>query len=361
MTKSLDVKLANIHRDPHRATNFILADAKDADMAFGLASGGKAAVTGKMRSLADYRDQMREITQQGLVDIMLMSASSSEILTVDERLFDNSPVTPAVRANDTTDIHLPAGGTYASEPSRPFRSVTIEQIQRDAGANLGLYSITPNNRLEFDYPTLQAYRDFRVEAESKGLRHFLEVFDPNACGDHCPMDVGRFVNDLVARTLAGVPRSGRPLFLKMVYHGPRAMEELVTYDPHLVPGVLGGASGTTRDAFHLLEDAKKHGARAALFGRKIKDSEDQLSFVQNLRLIADGKLGAVDAVKAYHDALRKLNISPMRSLKDDLELTNGKSNTYSVGTRVTSTPKRHDFSKMTSADKVAYARARLRD
>src|SRR5687768_9416566 len=113
MSKSLDVKLANIHRDPHRATDFILADAKDADMAFGLASPGKDPVTGRMRSLADLRDQMREITRQGLIDIMLMSASSSEILTVDERLFDNSPVTPAVRANDTTDIHLPAGGTYA--------------------------------------------------------------------------------------------------------------------------------------------------------------------------------------------------------------------------------------------------------
>ena len=40
MTKSLDTKLAAIHRDPHRATEFILADAKDADMAFGLAAPG---------------------------------------------------------------------------------------------------------------------------------------------------------------------------------------------------------------------------------------------------------------------------------------------------------------------------------
>jgi hypothetical protein len=355
MTKSLDVKLANIHRDPHRATDFILADAKDADMAFGLASPGKDPVTGKPRSLADFRDQMREIVRQGLIDIMLMSASSSEILTVDERLFDNSSVTPAVRANDTTDIHLPAGGTYANEPSRPFRSATIDQIQCDAGANLGLYSITPNNRLEFDYPTLQAYKDFRVEAEAKGFRHFLEIFDPNACGEHCPADIGRFINDLVARTLAGVTRAARPLFLKMVYHGPRAMEELVAYDPHLVPGILGGASGTTHDAFHLLDDARKHGARAALFGRKIKDSEHQLTFVRMLRMIADGKLTAIHAVKMYHDELRKLNIKAVRALKDDLELTDGKSNSYAPRS-----PRRLDFSKMSSAEKVAYARARLR-
>ena len=358
MTKSLDMKLANIHRDPHRATDFILADAKDPDMAFGLASPGKDPVTGKARSLADLRDQMREITRQGLIDIMLMSASSSEILAHDERLFENSAVTPAVRANDTTDIHLPAGGTYANEPSRPFRSATIDHIQRDAGADLGLYSITPNNRLEFDYPTLQAYRDFRVESEAKGFRHFLEVFDPNACEDHCPADIGRFINDLIARTLAGVTRASRPLFLKMVYHGPRAMEELVAYDPHLVPGILGGASGTTHDAFHLLADARKHGARAALFGRKIKDAEHQLTFVRMLRSIADGNLSAIEAVKSYHDELRKLNIPPTRSLKDDLELSGEKPKSYS--SHAPRSTKRQDFSNMSSAEKVAYTRARLR-
>jgi hypothetical protein len=335
-----------------------------------LAATGKDPVTGKVRSLADYRDQMREITKQGLVDIMLMSASSSEQLTIRERLFDDSRVTPAVRANDTTDIHLPAGGSYAAEPSRPFRSATIEQIQsgkvnpteseRRLGANLGLYSITPNNHIEFDYVTLQAYRDFRVEAEAKGFRHFLEVFDPNACGDHCPADLGRFINDLIVRTLAGVPTPGRPLFLKIAYHGPRAMEELAAYDPTLIPGILGGASGTTHDAFHLLEDAKKHGARAALFGRKINNSEHQLTFVRFLRAIADGQIAAADAVRAYHGELEKLKIKPHRSLKDDLErtttATSYSGNSSSVATRNGA----RDFKRMTTAEKVAYARQRLR-
>ncbi len=129
MRKSLDIKIANIRRDPHGAKDFILADAKDADMAFGLASPAVDPRTGKLRSLADYRDQMREIVKQGLVDIMLMSASSSELLTIKERLFADSHVTPACRANDTTDIHLLSGGTYAAEPSRPFRTATIDQIQ----------------------------------------------------------------------------------------------------------------------------------------------------------------------------------------------------------------------------------------
>jgi hypothetical protein len=368
MQKSLDQKLASIHADPTGAKDFILADAKDADMAMGMAATGIDARTGKARSLAEYREMMRQVTQQGLIDIMLMSCSSSEQLTIRERLFDHSAITPACRANDTTDIHLQAGGVYPTEPSRPFRSATIDQIQsgraqpsdyeRTLGANLGLYSITPNNDLDADYQTLGAYKEFRLEAERKGFRHFLEIFDPNACGGTCPQDLGRFINDWIARTLAGVPSHSRPIFLKMVYHGPRAMEELVAYDPHLVPGILGGASGTTHDAFHLLEDAKKHGARAALFGRKIKDSEHQLTFVRMLRSIADGELAAIDAVKLYHDELRKLKLSPIRMLKDDLELTGARENSYASG--ATHSAKRLDFSKMSSADKVAYALTKLR-
>ena len=76
----------------------------------------------------------------------------------------------------------------------------------------------------------------------------------------------------------------------MVYHGPKAMEELVHYDPHLVVGILGGSAGTTYDAFKLLSEAKKYGARVALFGRKINNAENQLAFIRFLRLIADGEI-----------------------------------------------------------------------
>jgi hypothetical protein len=390
MLKTLDQKLANIRANPGSAKDFILADAKDADMAAGLAATGKDAITGKIRSLSEYRDQMREIVKQGLVDIMLMSASTSEALTIKEKLFASSHITPAVRANDTTDIHLPAGGTYATEPSRPFRTATIEQIQsgkvnpvgdeRKLGADLGLYSITPNNKLEFDYPTLLAYKEFRIEAEAKGFRHFLEVFDPNACGDKCPTDLGRFINDLIVRTLAGVPTSGRPVFLKIAYHGPRAMEELVAYDPSLVPGILGGSSGTTHDAFKLLEEAKKYGARAALFGRKINNSEHQLTFVRFLRAIADSQIGAEEACKAYHGELEKQKIKPYRTLKEDLELTTtatsyagtttavslSKPTTVAAKTVIanpsfpTKTDGSPDFKKMTAPQKVAYSRQKLK-
>jgi hypothetical protein len=394
MQKSLDTKLANIHRDPHGAKDFILADAKDADMAAGLAAPGKDARPGKIRSLADYRDQMREIVRQGLVDIMLMSCSTSEVLTINERLFDNSHITPAARANDTTDIHLQSGGVYPTHASRPFRSATIDQIQsgkvnpteseRRLGANLGLYSITPNNDLDADYATLEAYKQFRLEAETKGFRHFLEVFDPNACGAACPEDLGRFINDWIARTLAGVPSASRPIFLKIAYHGPKAMQELVEYDPHLVPGILGGSSGTTHDAFKLLEESKRYGGRAALFGRKINNSEHQLTFVSYLRKIADGQIGAEEACRAYHGDLQKLSIKPYRDLKSDLELTTQASSYAGTGSSVSlSKPVQKeaikpqsgrvvassviakpangpDFKKMSQAEKVAFARQRIK-
>ncbi len=197
MEKSLDRKLARLRDDPSRA-DFILADAKDADMAFGLAAPGRSPEyhghEARFRSLAEYRQFMREIVAQGLVDIMLMSASSNEILTIRERIFDDSPVTPAVRANDTTDIWLATGtGRYSTQPSLPFRTATIDHImcgkiecrpeERRLGADLGLYSVTFNNDAELDRQTLEAYKEFRLEAEAKGFRHFLEVFDPNSPGN----------------------------------------------------------------------------------------------------------------------------------------------------------------------------------
>jgi hypothetical protein len=274
---------------------------------------------------------MREIVRQGLVDIMLMSSSSSYELTVRERLFEGSPVTPAARANDTTDVWAVRNGAYLGEASRPFRSASIDHIQggrldcapaeRRAGADLGLYSITLNNRLAEDLATLAAYGSFREEAERKGFRHFLEVFDPNSPENLAPEEIADFVNDSIARVLAGVAGPGRPLFLKTAYHGPRAMEELVTYDPQLVVGILGGAAGTTYDAFKLLAEARRHGARAALFGRKINTAECQLTFVEHLRRIADDQLSPEEAVRSYHDALVKRRIPPTRALADDMELT----------------------------------------
>jgi hypothetical protein len=337
MEKSLDRKIARILAD-RSCRDFILADAKDADMAFGLSAPGRSpehhAQEGRFRTLDDYRQLMRQIVAQGLVDILLMSASSSEVLTIQERIFDESHVTPAVRANDASDIWLASGsGRYGTQPSRPFRTATIDHImcgqaecppeRRRRGADLGLYSVTFNNDVELDHRTLEAYRAFRLEAEAKGFRHFLEVFDPNACPEHPPADVARFINDHIARTLAGVTSRGRPLFLKIPYHGPQAIEALARYDSSLVVGILGGSAGTTFDAYFMLWEAKRNGARVALYGRKINNAEHQLTFIKHLRAVADDELSPAEAVRAYHADLAKLGIRPYRTLEDDMQRTEG--------------------------------------
>ena len=401
--KSLDAKLARIKADPG-CRDFILADAKDADMAYGIAAPGRSpemhGLEGRFRSLAEYRECIRQVTRQGLVDIMLMSAHTNAILTIGEGLFEGSRVTPAARANDTTDIHLARGSMYALQPSCPFRTATIDHVQcghidcrpeeRGRGANLGLYSVTFNNDVELDRRTLEAYQAFRLEAERKGFRHFLEVFDPNAPARPIdPAKLGAFMNDMIVRSLAGVPDTGRPLFLKVVYHGPKFMEELVHYDPALVAGVLGGSSGTTYDAFKLLAEAQKHGARVALYGRKINNAEHQLAFVEMLRRIVNGELAPEEAVQAYHGVLQGLGIKPYRPLAEDMQLTDpalaylratgggkhrgpakmreGKSS-ESPGTAATAAarpsavPRKTtapDFAKMTSAERLAYHRRRL--
>ena len=109
------------------------------------------------------------------------------------------------------------------------------------------------------------------------------------------------------------------------------------YDPHLVVGILGGSAGTTYDAFKLLAEAKKYGARVALFGRKINNAENQLAFIQFLRLIADGEVSAEEAVKAYHGVLQKLGARPHRSLEEDMQLQTGVMS-YGGSTRTISVP-----------------------
>ena len=144
-------------------------------------------------------------------------------------------------------------------------------------------------------------------------------------------------------------------------------------------GILGGSAGTTLDAFQLIHEAQKYGARVALFGRKINNAENQLAFVRFLRLIVDGELEPSEAVRAYHAVLEKLQIKPRRSLEDDLVLETGvmsyggneqktislpsstsesKKNSVAIAdpTTVDESP---DFSAMTPEDRLAYHRSRL--
>ncbi len=340
MHKSLDRKLAAIHADPSGCKEFIIADAKDADMGFGATAPGPQPeacthgynrTEGCYRTLEDYRKQIRSVIRQGIVDIVLLSASNLEQLAIEERLFEGSTVTPAARANDTSDIWVVRGGKYTRLPSRPFRSATIDHIKYGEltqdhnravlGADLGLYSVTFTNDVERDWQTLSEFHEFRIEAEKKRFRYFLEVFNPNVDPGFDAKKTGAFLNDHIIRTLAGVTKKGRPLFLKIPYNGPGPLEELVAYDPHLVVGILGGSAGTTMDAFQLIYEAWKHGARVALYGRKINLSEHPLAFIELLRRIVDGQIMPKEAVKVYHEVLRQEGIKPHRPLQADLQLT----------------------------------------
>lgn len=338
MKKSLTEKLERLRTDPHGYRDFILADAKDADMAMGMASPGEPhpPVDGKpFHTMDEFKEQIRELVAQEKIDIMLTSVSVMDQLAHRELLFADSPVTPAVRANDTSDVWCGRGMSYGEKPSVPFATCYLPEVQHgslnregegEPVVNLGLYSVTFNNDLDADHRTLTEFRRFRAEAETRGFQYFLEVFGPNVDCGLAAEEIPAFVNDHISRMLAAVPRSGRPLFLKIPFFGARWMEELASYDSGVIVGVMGGGSGTTLDAFLLLEEAKKHGARAALYGRKIKAAEHPLTFVSFLREIADERITAREAVKAYHAELEKLKIPPKRKLEDDLEITTNEMN-----------------------------------
>src|ERR1051325_3597206 len=181
--KSLESKLAEIRANP-KSRAFILADAKDADMAFGVRAPGPRGYLARggarpaqfspevwtrtefgYRNLPEFLDIIREVVQQGLIDIMLMSAYVNEQLSIKEALFEKSKVTPAARANDTTDVWAVRHGCYTREPAQPFRSAAIDQIQcgqiecdpastNFPGANLGLYSVTFVHELDQARETL---------------------------------------------------------------------------------------------------------------------------------------------------------------------------------------------------------------
>ncbi len=320
MEKSLDRRLAALRADPDSEA-FIICYAADPDLAAGV-----SAMAGLFPSLAAYRNHMASLVNDARLDILLTSASTMDELGHRRRLFDASTVTPAVRANDTTDNWHVRHGAYDTDFSHPFSSTTLNEIRYgtlkpadDATptVNLGLYSVTFNNDVETDLQTLRSFRKFRNAASKAGFRYFVEIFNPSAPVNLAPADMPAFVNDCIARMLAGMPDSSAPEFLKLTYNGPRALEELAAYTPAII-GVLGGSPSTTGDACTLLHKAKRHGARVALFGRRIQTTEDPESFVRVLREVADGNLAPDEAVRAYHGALQASGIKPHRSLKDDL-------------------------------------------
>lgn len=321
--KSLDAKLNNIRDGSDDPSNFIIADAKDGDMAFGLAAPGprrdaSGQLTEVPKTRGEYLAAMRQMVESGTVDVMLTSASNGQVLAEDG-LFAASPVTLAVRVNDTSDIWLARGATYAKKPSRPFRSARLSAVRRFA--DLGLYSLTFVNDLKRDLASLEAYRAFREEADAMGMRHFLEVFNPNVDIGLEGDELGHYVGDMILKALAGTTREERPLFLKIAFNGARSLSELAVYDPELVVGILGGSKGTTRDTFELVHQAYEAGARVALFGRKINLAESPVELVRLMRSVAEVRRSPTEAVRDYHEHLETVGLAPDRKLKDDLKIS----------------------------------------
>ena len=93
------------------------------------------------------------------------------------------------------------------------------------------------------------------------------------------------------------------------------------YDSNLVVGILGGSAGTTYDAFKLIHDAQKYGARVALFGRKIQRAESQLALVALMRPVIRGDLTPTEAVRRYHEVIEAAGLTAVRTLVEDREIT----------------------------------------
>jgi hypothetical protein len=319
--KSLDAKLKRITSGTYKPSDFIVADAKDPEMSAGVSSPGPRDLHDESKgfhNVASFRQSIIDVVEQGVVDIMLVAASSLEAVSA-KGTFKKSHVTPAIRANDATDIWRARGSSYAREFARPFRTANLAHCKKFS--DLGLYSVTFNNDLSADYAHLEAYNQFREDAVKHKFRHFLEVFNPNAPKNLTPKDMPFFVNDNILRCVAGMTKADRPLFLKIPFNGRRAMEELASYDTELVVGILGGGGGTTRDCLELIHQGEKSGARVALFGRKIKLAESPLDLLSFFRPVIERVLTPAEAVKAYHGVLANKKLKPSRSLEDDQMIT----------------------------------------
>ncbi len=324
VTKRLDTKLAKIIAGKYQPKDFIIADAKDADMSVGVTAPAPrpgneigAAGPGIYRTRQEYIGDMKTLIEQGVIDIMLTSAANGEVLSAKPRQLKK--VTLAVRGNDSTDIWNPRGSNYLVSKSRPFQSVNLRRVRKFC--DLVLYSLTFNNDIESDLQSLAAFKEFRIEVAELGMRYFLEVFNPNAPTSLKESDYGSFVNDSIIRALASVTQAERPLFLKVAFNGGKHLQELTEHDSTLVVGLLGGSSGTTRDTFELLTQGEQAGARVALFGRKIQRAQSQSDIVRLMRPVIEGTITPTKAVEEYHESLAEKKIAPKRSLNDDLQIT----------------------------------------
>lgn len=280
----------------------IFVFAADPQASGGLLCLGETA--GRARTRPEFLALLRQFVVDAVIDGLLLTPADAALLTVEERLFDDSPVTPLVRTNAETGIWNPRSSRYRESPSLPFPTVTIEDAASGGVVRLGLYSITLNNRADSDEVVLSAYLRFaRAVGERPDFDHVLEVFLPNLPQPGLdPEAQGQFVADSIGRLMSYLLPHQRPRFLKTAYTTPAVWESLTRFDPTLIVGALGGPRRDARTTLHLAHDVITHGGRAILFGRAIFEEQSPRQIVRALRAVLDGRMTPDDAYSAYQRA-----------------------------------------------------------
>lgn len=267
------------------------------------------------RTRPEFLNLMRQTVSDGYIDGLLMTPADAEVLTMEERLFDTSPVTPIVRMNAETNIWNPRFGRYRQQQSLPFQTVPLDEARycealvgsaMNCHVSLGLYSITLNNDVIADEHTLNTYLRFAHDVgERPDFHHILEVFLPNVNLPGMDHEArGQYVADSIVRTMSYLRKSQRPLFIKTEYTSAGVWKELTSFDPTLVIGALGGPRQNARKTLQLACDVAEHGGRVILFGRTVFGEDNPRLIARALRAVLDRQQSPEDALREYQAALR---------------------------------------------------------
>lgn len=287
---------------------FVFAgDAQAAGGMRGLGSTGRGP-NARWRNRPAFQELCRELSRDGAIDGCLLSPADAEVLAVNERFFDNLPVTPMVRSNAETMIWAPRHGRYAAAGSKPFLTVPPADAgfcraqicaAQEFNIRLGLYSITLNNEVDLDRETLSTYLRFAREVgRTAGFDHFLEVFLPNLPQYGLSLEAqGEYVADTIVRTMSYLREYERPRFVKTAFTTAAVWRELCEFDPTLLIGAMGGPRTDARGTLELAHQVIVNGGRLILFGRAIFEDEAPVQICRALRTVLDGG----DPAQAYED------------------------------------------------------------
>ena len=184
MQKSLDQKLARILQDPS-SKDFILADAKDADMAFGLAAPGKSPEHHAQRGPlphagrvppTDARDRRPGAGRHHAHERQHQRGAHDRRSGCSTTATSRRPSGPTTRRTSGWPRARAATARSRRGRSAPPRSTTscaarpsASPSERGLGADLGLYSVTFNNDVELDHRVAGSLQGVPPRGRGQGL------------------------------------------------------------------------------------------------------------------------------------------------------------------------------------------------